>query len=165
MKRARSIAVMFVGLFLVWVLLTSSFQYEELIAGALVAALITLFLKGQAVLFDGFKFGIKPIFKLFLYFFIFLWQLILANIDVAKRVLSPSLPLNPGVVRVRTKLKSPLAKLMLSSSITLTPGTLTMDIQGQDLFIHWIDVKGKDMESATEAIVSVFEKGLEEVVE
>jgi multicomponent Na+:H+ antiporter subunit E len=156
---------MFVGLFVVWVLLTSSFQYEELIAGALVAALITLFLREQAGLFDGFRPGIKPIFKLFLYFFIFLWQLILANIDVAKRVLSPSLPLNPGVVRVRTKLKSPLAKLMLSSSITLTPGTLTMDIQGQDLFIHWIDVKGTDIESATDAIVSVFEKGLEEVVE
>jgi multicomponent Na+:H+ antiporter subunit E len=99
------------------------------------------------------------------YIFIFIWQLILANIDVAKRVLSPSLPINPGIVKVKTGLKSPLAKVMLTSSITLTPGTLSLNVQDDEIFIHWIDVKGNDVESASKAIVAVFEQGLKGVVE
>ena len=76
-------------------------------------------------------------------------------------VAAPSLPVNPGIVEVKTKLKSRLGRLILANSITLTPGTFTVEIRDDSLFIHWIDVKGSDPEEATEMIVRKFEKYLE----
>ncbi|MFA7123327.1 MAG: Na+/H+ antiporter subunit E, partial [Candidatus Delongbacteria bacterium] len=79
----------------------------------------------------------------------------------ALRVIKPVIPINPGIVKVKTKLKSPMGRLMLTNSITLTPGTLTVDIKDDTLYIHWIDVKDKEESGATEKIVSNFEKYLE----
>jgi multicomponent Na+:H+ antiporter subunit E len=76
-------------------------------------------------------------------------------------VLSPALPLNPGIVKVRTRLKSRMGRLLLANSITLTPGTLTVDIDGEWLYIHWVTVASADIEAATAAIVSGFEGYLE----
>jgi multicomponent Na+:H+ antiporter subunit E len=87
--------------------------------------------------------------------------MIKSNLDVAKRVVDPKLPINPGIVKVKTKLKSDIAKLALANSITLTPGTLTIDVSGQYFYIHWIDVKDTDVQKASEDIVAGFEKYLE----
>lgn len=165
MRQGREAFLVWLGLFLVWVLITWSLQLQELLTGMAVTLVLALLMRSAYPLMSGIKPGIKPFFSMVIYLFIFIWQLILANIDVAKRVLSPHLLINPGIVKVKTQLKSPLAKMMLTSSITLTPGTLSLDVQGDDVFIHWIDVKGKDVATATDAIVSIFEKGLKEVVE
>ncbi|MBM4063657.1 MAG: Na+/H+ antiporter subunit E, partial [Planctomycetes bacterium] len=50
-------------------------------------------------------------------------EIVKANFDVAYRVLHPALPIRPGIVRARTKLKSPSARVLLANSVTLTPGT------------------------------------------
>ena len=54
--------------------------------------------------------------------------------------MSPSLPINPGIVEVKTRLTSKIGRLFPANSITLIPGTLTVDIKGDSLFIHWVDV-------------------------
>ena len=61
-------------------------------------------------------------------------------------VLHPMLPINPGIVRIRTGLKKDTSLTILSNSITLTPGTLTVDIhpRGGFLYVHHIDVKSED---------------------
>jgi multicomponent Na+:H+ antiporter subunit E len=66
-----------------------------------------------------------------------------ANIDVAYRVISGKI--NPGIVKISPNLKSDLGITMLANSITLTPGTLSVDIdeENNDLYIHWINVKSK----------------------
>jgi multicomponent Na+:H+ antiporter subunit E len=87
--------------------------------------------------------------------------LVKSNIDVARRVLTPSLPINPGIVEVKTILKSKIGRLILANSITLTPGTFTLEIQNDSLFIHWIDVKSADVNEDTRLIVRKFEKYLE----
>ena len=97
----------------------------------------------------------------FFYIFYLFFEIVKANIDVALRVIKPVIPINPGIVKVKTKLKSPMGRLMLTNSITLTPGTLTVDIKDDTLYIHWIDVKDKEESGATEKIVSNFEKYLE----
>ena len=97
----------------------------------------------------------------FAYVFAFSWALIKSNLDVAFRVIKPSLPINPGIVKVKTKLKTPIGKMMLANSITLTPGTITVDIKDDTLYIHWIDVTSTDIEEATKNIVVSFEKYLE----
>jgi len=95
----------------------------------------------------------------------FLFYCVRANLDVAYRVLHPDVPIRPGIVHVRTDLTSDLAKTFLANSITLTPGTLTVDIQGQDLYVHWIHVEGRGVEAHTAAIVMRFERLLRRIFE
>ena len=85
----------------------------------------------------------------------------MANLDVARRVISPTIPINPGIVEIKTNLKSDIGRLFLANSITLTPGTLTVDIKDDRLYIHWIDVSSSDVEVATKEIAGKFEKYLE----
>jgi multicomponent Na+:H+ antiporter subunit E len=77
------------------------------------------------------------------------------------------LPIKPGIVKIKTKLKKDSAITVLCNSITLTPGTLTMDVNEDrgELYIHWINVKAENVDEATEKISSVFEKILTEVFE
>ena len=80
---------------------------------------------------------------------------------MAKIVISPDLPLNPGIVKVRTKLKTAMGRMLLVNSITLTPGTLTVEMDGEWLYIHWVSVDSPDIEVATAGIVGGFERYLE----
>jgi len=67
----------------------------------------------------------------------------------------------PGIVKVRTRLKSRMGRLLLANSITLTPGTLTVELNGEWLYIHWVTVESADIEAATQNIVAGFERYLE----
>ena len=96
---------------------------------------------------------------------VFIWAMILANFDVAYRVIHPKRPIKPGIVRIRTDLKSPAGKLALANSITLTPGTMTMQIVDDKYYIHWIYVHSEDEEEAGDMIKGKFEKYLKEVFE
>lgn len=90
---------------------------------------------------------------------VFAYWCLLANIDVVYRVFHPKMPINPGIVKVRTKLKSKAGRVILCNSITLTPGTLSVDIDKDGyIYIHWINVESKDIEKATRIIVENFEK-------
>jgi len=96
---------------------------------------------------------------------VFIWECFKANIDVAYRVLHPALPICPGIVKVKTSLKTDTALTFLANSITLTPGTLSVDIDKNKgvLYIHWINVKAKDTKTATEIIVQRFERILSKI--
>ncbi len=76
----------------------------------------------------------------------FFWGMVKANIDVAYRVITGRI--NPGIVRISPKLKTDLGITMLANSITLTPGTLSVDIDEKtnDLYVHWINVKKEALE-------------------
>jgi multicomponent Na+:H+ antiporter subunit E len=69
---------------------------------------------------------------------VFLFELITANVDVARRVLSPSMPIDPAVVEVPLRVETDLAVTTIANSITLTPGTLTMDYDPDRnaLYVH-----------------------------
>jgi multicomponent Na+:H+ antiporter subunit E len=68
------------------------------------------------------------------------------------------MPLKPGIVKVKTTLKSDIAKTFLANSITMTPGTMSVDVVDDILYIHWIWVHEEDIEKATKIIVGPFEK-------
>lgn len=164
MGAGRGTIALFVLLALAWVLIVSGVGWQESVAGAVVVVAVLLVSGTSRRMFGGVRFTLKALLLAPIYLLIFLWHLVRANLDVARRVLSPSLPINPGIVRVRTGLTSPLGKLVLANSITLTPGTLTLDADGDSLYVHWIDVRGDDIDAATAAIVSGFERTLKEVV-
>ncbi len=147
-------------LFLVWLMFTSTLFWQEVIIGAAVSMLLSLL---SIRLFTCCTLSILnpvKIFWMIWYFFVFLKALIIANFDVARRVISPSLPINPGIVKFKTKLKTNYSKMVLANSITLTPGTLSVDVVGDTFYIHWIDVETTDPEEAFKAIAEPFEKVL-----
>jgi len=153
--------VMFVIIMLVWILLNNNIDPLILGVGAIISLLISVLLCSRCDLFREMKMTPKALFYTIGYLFVFIVELVRSNLDVTRRVLSPKLPINPGIVEVRTTLKSPFARMLLANSITLTPGTLTVEVKDESFFIHWIDVRGKDIESASTAIVKKFEKYLE----
>jgi multicomponent Na+:H+ antiporter subunit E len=143
---------------LVWIAFTSSFATHELIIGALTSMIISylsirLFTCCTISILNPVK-----IFYMIWYLIVFIIALINSNLDVARRVLTPSLPINPGIVKFKTKLTTNYSKMVLANSITLTPGTLTIDIVDDTFYIHWIDVKTTDPEKAFTDIAEQFEK-------
>jgi len=160
MKTLKQHLLLFISLIIVWISL-AGVHAQELIAGGIVALIITLIFGSKAHIFADINLHPKAIFFFILYIFVFLWELFKANLDVASRVLSPSLPISPGIVQVKTRLKSKMGRTILANSITLTPGTLTVDTCGEYYYIHWIDVRSANIEDATNKIVHTFEKYLE----
>ena len=76
---------------------------------------------------------------------------------MAYRVLSPKLPINPKVVKVPTHLKSDFSKLVLANSITLTPGTLSLDVEDDYVLVHWVNAKTDEKEELQQHISKEFE--------
>ncbi len=151
--------------FCFWLILTNSFAAQELIAGGVVSIAVALF-SARFLIHENslWLFHPKRFFILFLlYPFIFMWELLKANWDVAKRAFHPGKPnVNPGTVKVPTNLKSEYGLASLSNAITLTPGTITLDVAEEDgqnyFYIHWIDVAETDGVAAGETIKGTLEK-------
>lgn len=152
-----------VAAWLLWVLLTASLHPQELLAGAVVALVVAALSGPYLYLLDGVRLTPALPWHLGRFLAVFLLALVRANLDMAGRVLSPRLPIDPDVVTVDTELRSPLARLLLTSAITLTPGTLTVDAEDRHIHVHWVDVSpGTDRETATRAIAADFEALLKE---
>ena len=76
------------------------------------------------------------------------------------------MPISPGIVKIKTNLTTDSGITALANSITLTPGTLTVDITDDGfLYIHWINVKSDDVEQATKLISQKFEWFLKKIFE
>ena len=146
----------FIILWLVWVLIAGFELYDVLLGGA--AALILSLIISRYV---NYSFGFSAVVGLFKFIFIyipvFLYKLVLANFDMAYRVLSPKLPINPRIVKVPTDLKGDFAKLVLANSITLTPGTLSLDVEDDGVLVHWVNAQGETGEDYKKAISQDFE--------
>jgi multicomponent Na+:H+ antiporter subunit E len=161
MNKSRNLAVLFSTLFLFWVLLNGSTSTDVLVVGGVAAFLIAVMFQNSLAVVSDLRVNPKALITTLLYVPFFLKELVKSNINLAKIVLSPALPLKPGIVKVRTRLKSRMGRLLLTSSITLTPGTLTVDLVGEWIYVHWVSVDSDDIEAATAAIVSGFENYLE----
>jgi multicomponent Na+:H+ antiporter subunit E len=148
-------------LFALWVLLSSPVSREELIAGALLSLLLILTPASSPELLKELVLTPKRIIYILGFLAVFVIEVIKSNIDVALRVVKPVIPIKPGIVQVNTKLSSKPARLLLANAITLTPGTITVDIHKDQLFIHWIYIDAEDVDTATKKIVSKFERYLE----
>ncbi len=152
---------MFATLFLFWIMLMGSIDTDSLVVGALASLLITAFYRDGCSFFTEFRAtpeAFKDALSYYRYFFI---ELVRSNLRLGAIVLSPELLIKPGIVKVRTKLKSRMGRLMLANSITLTPGSFTVEIDGEWLYIHCVNVDATDVETATRRIVADLESYLE----
>ncbi|MFH1768814.1 MAG: Na+/H+ antiporter subunit E [Candidatus Omnitrophota bacterium] len=160
-------AVLFILGLLIWIIITFSLDWGHLLIGIAVSLLIA-YLAGDLFTARPHLFSHISRYLWFLYYIpIFLWECLKANIEVACKVLHPKCPIVPGIVKVKTSLKSETALTFLANSITLTPGTLTVDLDQKEgvLYIHWIDVSTQDCQEATRRIVYRFERILSRIFE
>jgi multicomponent Na+:H+ antiporter subunit E len=158
--RARNFFYLFFILFIIWLALTSSFHWQELSAGLLVSLVLSIILNKNYQGLGLPPLSVKRIAFSLVYIVVLFKEIIKANIDVAYRVIHPKMPIKPGIVLIKTTLRQDIAKMILANSITLTPGTFTLDILGDTLLIHWINVKSEKTEEATKIIGERFEKYL-----
>lgn len=162
MRRVKAFIISTLILWGLWLVLGGT-HYQEVFTGLVVAILISAIFISKLSLLEDIRLSPAALWHGLLFILVFIREMIFSAFDVAGRVLSPGLPINPGIVKVRTALKSPLGRIVLANAITLTPGTMTVETSGEYLYIHWIDIKSEDVDAATASIVSVFERHLEVV--
>ena len=147
-------------LLLVWLVANNSLDLDVVLTGAALALVLAMLFANFSDAYASIRWSPQVLFNVLLYLAVFLEELVKANINVLILVLSPRIRIEPGIVEIQTTLKSPIGRLALANSITLTPGTLVVDIKEDTLFIHWINVSSKDPVSATRQIAGRFEKYL-----
>lgn len=165
--KTRSRITVFIFASLAWFALTGLQSWQEIAAGLIFAVLISLISGHLLLTTDRNSHLFRRLYYIVIYIFTFLWEMIKANIHVAYLVLHPLCPIKPGIVKINTTLTKDSALTVLCNSITLTPGTLSVDVnktKGQ-IYIHWIDVKTTETEEATRQIAGTFEKILKEIFE
>ena len=158
--------VTFACLLLAWIALTGSLNPQELAVGAVVAAFVAMV--SYELLFHG---GMREKFEpkrwgyALAYLPAYIWAEVKAHASVIYRILHPRMPIKPGIVRVPTELKSDFGITGLANAITMTPGTLSVDINEEEssLYVHWINVKEVEPEQTSKEIARPFERFLRRI--
>jgi len=127
-EKSFGILITFSVMFLFWILLSCIFDAFHLLLGVVCSAIVALASHDLLVRGRRPKILLKS-FKLLLYIPWEFWQIVLANLDVAYRVLHPKMPIDPRVIEFETTLRSDFALVTLANSITLTPGTITILVE------------------------------------
>ena len=141
---------------------------EEIVFGIILSALVGVVAR-KILVKKSFRMANPVRWFVFIgYLFYFFYEMAKANFDVAYRVITGKI--NPGIVRISPDLKTDLGISMLANSITLTPGTLSVDIDEDknDLYIHWINVKDealKDKPVKCKFVCAGFEDWVRRVAE
>jgi len=162
-KASSGFISLWVVLIFIWIASNSSFAIESVTVGVVIAAVLAYKFGSKTDVWQSITLSPARFYHFIRYTGRFIIELVRANINMLRYVYSPRIDITPGIVRIRTKLKSPIGRLALVNSIALTPGSLVMDIKGEDIFIHWLDVKTTDLDEATSMIAGPFEEHLEKV--
>ena len=128
---------MFLLLLAVWIILNGKITVEICVLGALISAALFYFmcrymeygLRKELLLFR-----LTPLF--IRYFWVLVKEIVRANVCVLKIIVSPELEPEPAFVYFDVKFRTGMAKVMLADSITLTPGTITVDVKDDVLWVH-----------------------------
>ena len=129
----RTVAVRAVALFVVWLLLSQTLDVFYLGLGGL-SALVVARLHTSEPATGGLRWA-----GLLLYLPWLLWQVLLSGWHVTRLILDPRLPIDPKLVTYKTVLRDPAAVTIFGNSITLTPGTITVEVNGDELVVHAMD--------------------------
>jgi multicomponent Na+:H+ antiporter subunit E len=156
---------LFIIALLFWLLLTFNLTTPNIITGV-IASLVTSILFGRYFVTRVSKL-LQPqrYFWLVVYLIIFIWECLKANIEVAYRVLHPTMPIKPGIVKIKIDLKTDIAKATLANSITMTPGTITVDIIDNYIYVHWIYISTDNPEEYSQKVSGRFEKYIKKIFE
>lgn len=170
MMSAGKILITFILLWVIWIFFTGINPYpltmgaaQEMIIGAICAALVAglsydlVFEKPASEKINPRKWA-----YMIAYIPAYIWAEIKAHLNVAYRVLHPKLPMKPAILRLPTDLRTDVGVTALANSITMTPGTLSVEINEEkpELYIHWISAGTLDSDVAREEVGKPFERFL-----
>lgn len=130
-------AVLMMGL---WIVMSGQFDLFHISAGVLSLLVVLWFnvsiYRVQLTPEDHIETHRIRVFSFLRYCFWLLWEIVVSSVQVAWIILHPKLPINPHLLRFRTRLPNLAAKVILGNSITLTPGTVTIEIKNSEFFVH-----------------------------
>jgi len=136
------IVLVFAVCFLFWLLLSGHYSPFYLALGVLSAAAVAIVNRDEESVSDL----LRAFPRLAVYVPWLLKEIVVANLQVARIILHPRLPIDPVVLRFRPPLSGDLAQTLLGNSITLTPGTITLDIEGDEFVVHALTARaGTDL--------------------
>lgn len=125
-------------MFAFWIILSGEFSPLLLGSGA-VASLLVAYLSHDLLIGQvdvGKK--VRDMGRFLKYLPWLFWQIILANLDLVYRVLHPKMPIDPGFITFKNDCETEIGMTTLANSITLTPGTVTVDVNDQEFIVHAI---------------------------
>lgn len=157
MRHATGLAIALFGMWLLW-----SGHFELLLLGlGVLSCIIVAALAVRMGVLDDEGPGLVAAWRLALYLPWLLWQIVLANMDVARRILTPRLPIAPRLIRVKANQKTALGRTIFANSITLTPGTVSVDLEGDHIEVHALTAEAAEdlLAGAMNRRVAVLEEG------
>ncbi len=165
--------VLFAILFVFWLILAwpvspidGQLLIGDIVVGVLVAAFVALVMHEMIRVRFVRLVNPRSWFWLIVFAFVFSYYVIKGGLDVGYRVLHPRMPINPGIVKIRSVLKTDTGKSALANCITLTPGTLTIDVTDDGIFyVHWLNVLSLDEEEAAKHVLRRFEWFIQRIFE
>ncbi len=126
---------LFILLAAIWLLLSGYYTTLLLALGALSCALVVVLCRRMDII-DPEGHPNHLFLGLLLYIPWLLWEICKSNIDIARRILDPKLPISPSVVRIKTSQKTHLGQVIYANSITLTPGTVSVEVEEGEIIVH-----------------------------
>ena len=159
MRRGRLLHSISLGLVLfgVWLLLSGFFEPLLLGLGVLSCVIVVLIANRMDVI-DHEGQPVQLGWRILAYWVWLAVEIVKANLDVARRILDPKLPIDPVLVRVKASQASELGQVIYANSITLTPGTVSMQVEGGEILVHAIaremaeDLEGGEMDRRVTAV-------------
>ena len=148
-SRARPISSQFLALkasalFVLWVMLSASFGWIHLGLGLFLSFMVAWLNSGHSPFVPNFRLWGNILLYLPWLFF----KIVQSSLHLSKLILHPALPINPRLIRVETTLRHDAAVVLLGNSITLTPGTITAEVDHHSLIVHAMDdISAKDVTS------------------
>lgn len=163
MHKSIRFILTFLFLMLFWLILSFNFRFPSIVLGIIISLFISLlsynfFIQGNEGIHSKI---IGTVWYLFIYGFVLLYEMFLASFDMLYRVVT--MDINPEIVMIKSDIKSELGILLLANSITLTPGTITVDIEDEYLYVHWLYARTTHFGHASELIKGHFEQWLERI--
>ena len=145
-------------LYLVWLLFTSSLETYSLIFGAIGSVIIAGITYPIFIAYHQAnpKYIFPNLFHMTLYIFILIYFLYTSSAIMLKAVFTGKV--SPRIVHFRTRLKSDIARMVLANSITITPGTITLDLNDDHLTVHWLFCDTSHAKAAGEQVKGRMER-------
>ncbi len=132
------------ALFVFWVLISASFEWIHLGLGLVFSFAVAWINSGHSLFVPKFRLWLR----ILLYLPWLFYKIIESSLYLSKLILHPALPIDPQLVSVDSKLRHHAAVVLLGNSITLTPGTITVEVDSNKLIVHAMDkVLSEDIES------------------
>ena len=129
-----------------WLLLSGFFDNSLLLSFGALSCVLVVFVAWRVETIDPEGQPLRPRLgpQLLWYWPWLLWQVVLANVDVVKRILDPKLPIAPMLITLKPSQRSDLGRVIYANSITLTPGTVTTALSGDTLEVHALTREAAD---------------------